>query len=280
MNIDDIFSQRKRRWNKLISVRKSTESQERECPQCKHSTPVRMLAANHWICGECNYYFSMTPKDRLELVCDEDSFKELYAKLKSSDPLHFPEYEKKLESCRRKTGQQDAVVTGICKIADKRAAIAVLDSRFLMGSMGTVVGEKIVRLTEYAGKKKLPLIIFSASGGARMQEGLFSLMQMAKTGAAIEKYKEAGGLFISCLTNPTTGGVSASFASLGDIILAEPNALICFAGPRVIEQTIGQKLPEGFQRAEFLLEHGMVDRIVERGELRDVLARILAMHTK
>ncbi len=280
MNIDDIFSQRKRRWNKLISVRKSTESQERECPRCKHSTPVRMLAANHWICGECNYYFSMTPKDRLELVCDDDSFKELYAKLKSSDPLHFPEYEKKLESCRRKTGQQDAVVTGICKIADKRAAIAVLDSRFLMGSMGTVVGEKIVRLTEYAGKKKLPLIIFSASGGARMQEGLFSLMQMAKTGAAIEKYKEAGGLFISCLTNPTTGGVSASFASLGDIILAEPDALICFAGPRVIEQTIGQKLPEGFQRAEFLLEHGMVDRIVERGELRDVLARILAMHTK
>lgn len=173
---------------------------------------------------------------------------------------------------------QDAFLAGVGKIDNRKVAIGVLDGRFLMGSMGTAVGEKIVRLTEYAKKKNLPLIIFSASGGARMQEGLFSLMQMAKTAAAIEQFKQKGGLFISCLTNPTTGGVSASYASLGDIILAEPGALICFAGPRVIEQTIGQTLPEGFQRAEFLLEHGMIDCIVERKDFRDTLSSILQMH--
>ena len=169
---------------------------------------------------------------------------------------------------------------GIGKIGGIRAAVGVLNGQFLMGSMGTVVGEKIARLTEYAGKKKLPLILFSASGGARMQEGLFSLMQMAKTAAAVERFQKDGGLFVSYLTNPTTGGVSASYASLGDIIIAEPDALICFAGPRVIQQTIGETLPEGFQHAEFLLEHGMIDMIVERKSMKETIKRLLVLHGK
>jgi acetyl-CoA carboxylase carboxyl transferase subunit beta len=209
---------------------------------------------------------------------DDKSFRELYAQVKTGNPNSFPGYEKKVEANRLKTGQQDAVVTGTCRIGGVKTAVAVMDKRFLMGSMGIAVGEKITRLTEYAMKRKLPLIIFAASGGARMQEGLFSLMQMAKTTAAIEKFKDAGGLFISYLTNPTTGGVSASFASLGDIIIAEPGALICFAGPRVIEQTIGQKLPEGFQHSEFLLEHGMIDMIVDRKDMKQTLSKILKMH--
>ena len=171
-------------------------------------------------------------------------------------------------------------MTGIGQIEGEKAAVAVLDGTFFMGSMGTVVGEKIARLAETAQRKRLPLVIFSASGGARMQEGLFSLLQMAKTAGAVENFKDAGGLFISCLTHPTTGGVSASYASLGDILIAEPGALIGFAGPRVISQTIGQELPESFQRAEFLLEHGMLDMVVERQELRGVIARLLRMHKR
>ena len=176
------------------------------------------------------------------------------------------------------TGLKDAVVTGECTIRGYRAVIGIMDSNFMMASMGSVVGEKITRAFEYATEHKLPVILFTASGGARMQEGIISLMQMAKTTAAIEKFKDAGGLFISYLTNPTTGGVSASFASLGDIIIAEPGALICFAGPRVIEQTIGQKLPEGFQHSEFLLEHGMIDMIVDRKDMKQTLSKILKMH--
>ena len=220
----------------------------------------------------------MPPMERLELIGDSKSFREMHAGVRTKNPLNFPGYEKKLDGNRRKTGTEDAFVAGMMRIKDVKIAVGVLDSRFLMGSMGTVVGEKIALLAEYAGKKKMPLIIFSASGGARMQEGLFSLMQMAKTAAAIEKFKKNGGLFISCLTNPTTGGVSASFANLGDIILAERDALICFAGPRVIEQTIGEKLPEGVQHAEFLLEHGMLDMVVKRSEMQDVLYRLLVMH--
>ena len=278
MNIDDIFTQRKKRWNKLIKVRKNIPA-EVECPHCHTMYEYQDISDKYWVCGKCDYHFPIKPIDRIEMISDEDSFKELYATLKTTDPLQFPDYEKKLEKLRRKTGSNEAVVTGVCKISGIKTAIAVMDSRFLMGSMGTVVGEKIVRLTEYATKKKLPLIIFCASGGARMQEGLFSLMQMAKTSAAIENFKKNGGLYISCQTNPTTGGVSASFASLGDIIISEPGALICFAGPRVIEQTIGQKLPNGFQKAEFLLEHGMLDMIVERSELRETLYTLLRMHT-
>ncbi len=198
--------------------------------------------------------------------------------MESEDPLSFPGYKKKLSEVQERTDEKDAVITGVAAIKMIQTAIAVMDSRFFMGSMGTVVGEKITLLAEYAAKEEIPLIIFAAGGGARMQEGLFSLMQMAKTSAAIERYKESGGLFISVLTDPTTGGTNASFASLGDIIIAEPNALICFAGPRVIEQTLGQTLPEGFQRAEFLQEHGMIDIIAERRDQRDLLGNILKLH--
>ena len=279
MTISDVFVRRKLRWNSLMNLRSGKKPVKKsKCPECDSQLDYNELTNNRFICPKCGYYISIPPMDRINMIIDEDSFKELYASLKSRNPIDFPEYEKKLEINRRKTGQQDAVVTGTCRINNYKAAVAVLDSRFLMGSMGTVVGEKIARLAEYAMKRKLPLIIFSASGGARMQEGLFSLMQMAKTSAAIQKFKDNGGLFISYLTNPTTGGVSASFASLGDIIIAEPDALICFAGPRVIEQTIGQKLPPDFQHSEFLLEHGMIDMIVERKYMKNTLGLLLGMH--
>ena len=279
MTISDVFVRRKLRWNSLMNLRSGKKPVKKsKCPECDSQLDYNELTNNRFICPKCGYYISIPPMDRINMIIDEDSFKELYASLKSRNPIDFPEYEKKLEINRRKTGQQDAVVTGTCRINNYKAAVAVLDSRFLMGSMGTVVGEKIARLAEYAMKRKLPLIIFSASGGARMQEGLFSLMQMAKTSAAIQKYKDNGGLFISYLTNPTTGGVSASFASLGDIIIAEPDALICFAGPRVIEQTIGQKLPPDFQHSEFLLEHGMIDMIIERKDMKKTLGLLLGMH--
>ncbi|MFQ7684739.1 MAG: acetyl-CoA carboxylase carboxyltransferase subunit beta, partial [Lawsonibacter sp.] len=191
-----------------------------------------------------------------------------------------PGYEAKLDGARRRTGMNEAVVTAAGRIGGQRVAVGALDSRFFMGSMSAAVGEKVTRLVEYADKYKLPLILFSASGGARMQEGILSLMQMAKTSAAIRRFSDAGGLYISVFTHPTTGGVTASFASLGDVTLAEPGALIGFAGPRVIRQTIGQELPDGFQRAEYLEEHGFVDQIVPRGQLRDTLAQLLALHRK
>ncbi len=221
---------------------------------------------------------ALSAKDRISLVCDEESFHEMNRYMNTADPLSFPDYDKKLKAMKKKLGTTDAFTAGVAKIFGIPVAIGVLDSHFFMGSMGTAVGEKVARLTEFADKKRLPLIIFSASGGARMQEGLFSLMQMAKTAAAVKRFKENGGMFISFLTNPTTGGVSASFAGLGDIILAEPNALIGFAGPRVIEQTIGRKLPDGFQRSEFLLEHGMIDGIVKREDIRSTLYTILKMY--
>ena len=263
MTISDVFVRRKLRWNSLMNLRSGKELVKKsKCPECDSQLDYDELKNNSFICPKCGYYISIPPIDRINMIIDEDSFKELYASLKSRNPIDFPEYEKKLEINRRKTGQQDAVVTGTCRINNYKAAVAVLDSRFLMGSMGTVVGEKIARLAEYAMKRKLPLIIFSASGGARMQEGLFSLMQMAKTSAALKRHSDEGNLSVCVLTDPTTGGVTASFAMLGDIILAEPNALVGFAGPRVIEQTIGEKLPEGFQRSEFLQSHGFVDAIV------------------
>lgn len=277
----DSFLLKRKKLNSLLKLRYNAEEEETmECPKCYGTTHLKTLRRKNFVCPDCNYYFAMSPYDRIDLIGDDESFRELSAHLRSTNPLKFPGYVKKLEVNREKTGFDDAIVTGTIKIDGMKAAIGILDGRFLMGSMGSVVGEKIALLAEYAAKKKLPLIIFSASGGARMQEGLFSLMQMAKTSAAVEKYKESGGVFISCLTNPTTGGVSASYASLGDIIIAEPDALICFAGPRVIEQTIGEKLPEGFQHSEFLLDHGMLDMIVERNELKSVLSRLIKMHQK
>ncbi|MBQ9061682.1 MAG: acetyl-CoA carboxylase carboxyl transferase subunit beta [Eubacterium sp.] len=214
----------------------------------------------------------------LEDLFDPDTFHALFPAIESDDPIHFPGYRRKLKELRRVTGMSDAVQAGYGKIGGMTVCAAALNRAFLMGSMGTVVGETVTRITELAAEKHVPLILFSASGGARMQEGMFSLMQMAKTSAAIERFRRDGGLYISVLLHPTTGGVSASFAMLGDIILAEPGALIGFAGPRVIEQTIGEQLPPGFQRAEFQLEHGFVDRIVPREEMRPVLQQILRLH--
>lgn len=278
--MSEVFLLKRKKLDSLKKMRDSYSGREEivECPECQEKMARQMLAMKRFVCPECGHYYAVSPRERIAMVCDEDSFKEMDAGLKSKNPIGFPGYRNKLDVMKAKTGLEDAVVTGVAKIEGQRVAIGVLDSSFLMGSMGTVVGEKIARLAEHARRKKLPLVIFSASGGARMQEGLFSLMQMAKTAAAVETFKNTGGLFISVLTNPTTGGVSASYASLGDIMIAEPNALICFAGPRVIAQTIGQELPEGFQRAEFLLEHGMLDMVVERQDLRSMLGRILRLH--
>ena len=216
----------------------------------------------------------------LSLLLDQSTFRELDAGLASADPLGFPGYPAKLDQARRRTGMNEAVVTALGRMGGQKVAAGVLDSRFFMGSMSAALGEKVTRLIELAGKNRLPLILCSASGGARMQEGILSLMQMAKTAAALERFSQKGGLYVSVLTHPTTGGVTASFASLGDITLAEPGALIGFAGPRVIEQTIGETLPEGFQRAEYLLEHGFLDAIVPRPQLRDTLIQLLRLHGK
>ena len=252
----------------------------KKCNKCGQPIYVENVVNNDYICPKCGGYFRIHAYRRIEMVIDAGTFVEWNKEMEFSNPLEFPGYEKKVQAAKEKTGLDEAIVTGKGCIYGQETAIGVCDARFLMSSMGQVVGEKITRMVERATKEKLPVIIFACSGGARMQEGIVSLMQMAKTSAALKKHHEAGQLFISVLTDPTTGGVTASFAMLGDIILAEPNALIGFAGPRVIEQTIGQKLPEGFQRSEFLLEHGFIDKIVERSNQKFVLADILKMHKK
>ena len=249
-----------------------------KCSACGRPILSHKYRENLRVCPYCGAHGVFGVRDRLSATVDEGSFRELFRTVTSNDPLDFPGYEEKLAGLEQKLGLREAVVTGTCRIGGCKAAIAVMDSRFIMGSMSSAVGERITRLAEYAAKKKLPLIVFSASGGARMQEGIFSLMQMAKTSAAIARLGEAGCLYISVFTNPTTGGVTASFASLGDIILAEPGALIGFAGPRVIEQTIKQKLPEGFQRAEFQQECGFVDEVVPRAAMRKKLIQLLKLH--
>lgn len=253
---------------------------EVQCPKCAAAVTRQALGKNLFVCTNCGYHHPIGAYFRLSLILDSGSFRELDEGMTAGDPLHFPGYREKLNAAQEKTGLNEAVVTATGRIDSRKVAVGVLDSRFLMGSMSAVVGEKITRLIEYAMKNRLPLILFSASGGARMQEGILSLMQMAKTSAALAKFSQKGGLYISVLTDPTTGGVTASFASLGDITLAEPGALIGFAGPRVIEQTIGQKLPEGFQRAEYLEEHGFVDQIVPRRALRRTLSQLLTLHTR
>lgn len=252
----------------------------RKCNKCGQPIYVEDVKNNYYVCPKCGGYFRVHAYRRIEMLLDEGSFEEWNQEMEFSNPLDFPGYEKKVEAAREKTKLREAIVTGKGLIEGQEAAVGVCDARFLMSSMGHVVGEKITQMVERATKEQLPVIIFACSGGARMQEGIVSLMQMAKTSAALKRHHEAGQLFISVLTDPTTGGVTASFAMLGDIILAEPGALIGFAGPRVIQQTIGQKLPEGFQRAEFLLEHGFVDKIVKRSEQRDTIAAILRMHKK
>ena len=249
-----------------------------KCENCKEILYKETLRENLSICPNCGHYFRMHIKRRLEQVIDEGTFKEFDLKIDTINPLDLEEYKKKLKQLRDRTGLEEAISCGTGKINGEEVVIGIMDSSFFMGSMGAVVGEKITYSIEKAIELKLPLIIFSVSGGARMQEGIISLMQMAKTTAALTKLDDAGGLFISVLTDPTYGGVTASFASLGDIILAEPGAMIGFAGPRVIEQTIGENLPEGFQTAEFLLEHGFVDKIVERKDLKDTLSQIIKYH--
>lgn len=250
----------------------------RKCNKCGQPIYVEDVTNNFYVCPKCGGYFRVHAYRRIEMLIDEGTFEEWDAKMEFSNPLNFPGYEKKVQAAKERTKLNEAIVTGKGRIGGQETAFGVCDARFLMSSMGHVVGEKITRMVERATSEKLPVIIYACSGGARMQEGIVSLMQMAKTSAALKKHHEAGQLFISVLTDPTTGGVTASFAMLGDIILAEPNALIGFAGPRVIEQTIRQKLPEGFQRAEFLLEHGFVDKIVERKDQKEVLAQILRLH--
>ena len=250
----------------------------RKCNACKAAVFADEVKQNHYICPHCGNYFHVPAYRRIKMVVDRKSFTEWDVHMEEQNPLQYKGYEEKIRSLREKTGLDEAVVTGKCTIKGTPTALGVCDCRFMMSSMGEVVGEKITRVFERATKERLPVILYICSGGARMQEGLVSLMQMAKTSMAIRKHSDAGILYVPVLTDPTTGGVTASFAMLGDIILAEPKALIGFAGPRVIEQTIGQKLPKGFQRAEFLLEHGFVDKIVEREEQRSVLADILKLH--
>jgi len=274
------FAQRRDRLLTYQAMRDKKIARRTACPACGAESESQDWHNKGQVCPRCGYHAPIGAYYRLEMILDQGTFQELEEKLSPADPLDFPGYAEKVRRLEEETGLRDAAVAALGKVQGRKAVFAVLDSRFFMGSMGTAVGEKIARCAEYATKHKLPLIIFSASGGARMQEGIFSLMQMAKTAAAIQRFQDKGGLYISCLTHPTTGGVTASFASLGDIMLAEPGALIGFAGPRVIEQTIGEKLPEGFQRSEYLLDHGFLDQIVPRTQWRQVLGRLLALHDK
>jgi len=250
----------------------------RKCKKCGKTLYAQDLRDNYKVCSKCGYHFRIKAHHRIAMVLDEGSFRQLNNDLPVVNPLDFPEYEEKLAGLKERTGLDEAVVTGVGQIDGQDTVIAVMDASFFMGSMGSVVGEKITSAIEEATRLMLPIIIFCCSGGARMQEGMISLMQMAKTSAALKRHADMRLPYFSVLTDPTTGGVTASFAMLGDVILAEPGALIGFAGPRVIEQTIGQKLPKGFQEAEFLLEHGFVDAIVKREELKDTLSHLIRMH--
>ena len=249
-----------------------------KCPRCQGTSPLSKYEELHRVCPKCNYHGRLSSTERIAITVDKGSFRELNGGMKSANPLDFPDYSEKQAELRAATGLSEAVITGTATIKGSPVVIGVMDSRFMMGSMGSVVGEKITRAFEYATEKKLPVVMFTASGGARMQEGIVSLMQMAKTSGAVKLHSEAGGLYISVMTDPTTGGVTASFASLGDIIIAEPKVLIGFAGRRVIEGTIKQRLPEDFQLAEFMHDKGFVDMIVERRKMRSVLSHLLKLH--
>lgn len=247
-----------------------------KCPGCGATLPLQALQDNLWVCPHCDHHYRMHAADRIAAIFD--TFNVFNHIIKTKDPLNFPGYQQKIDSLSESMGVYDAVVCGEATIAEKQVIAVIMDTNFLMGSMGSVVGEKVTRAFERALKQKKPVLLFSASGGARMQEGLISLMQMAKTSGAVGKFDQAGGLYINVITDPTTGGVTASFAMLADIILAEPNALIGFAGPRVIEQTMKKPLPEGFQRSEFLQDKGFVDAIVNRADMKATLLKLLELH--
>jgi acetyl-CoA carboxylase carboxyl transferase subunit beta len=280
--LKDIFTKTKKK--KYATIPSETAKQDvpegimTKCPNCKKIMYTKELVKNLKVCFHCQYHHTMNSKERLESFLDANSFEEINANMISENPLNFPDYIEKLEKDREKTKINEAVVTGTGTVNGQKIAVAVMDSTFRMGSMGSVVGEKITRAIEKADELGVPFIIFTASGGARMQEGVLSLMQMAKTSVALKRFSDNGGLIISIMTHPTTGGVSASFASLGDYNLAEPGALIGFAGRRIIEQTIREELPEDFQTAEFLLKHGQLDAVIPRTELKDKISAILSIH--
>lgn len=263
---------------KIQTTKKDGFSGWLKCTHCHELIHANELEQNSNCCPKCDYHYRLSADERIKNIADTDTFQEMFQYIKPTDPLGFKDsesYTSRLKNAAEKSGRDDAVIVGTCKIEGKATALGVLDFNFMAGSMGSVVGEKLTLIIEHALMNKLPLVIFSTSGGARMQESILSLMQMAKTSAALANLHDAGIPYISVLTNPTTGGVTASFASLGDIIIAEPNALICFAGPRVIEQTIGHQLPPGAQQSEFLLKHGMIDCIVKRHELKSKLAHFI-----
>ena len=250
-----------------------------KCPVCKNPVLSADLNENNKVCPKCGYHFRIAARQRIRITADEGSFREFDAEMTSENVIDFPDYTRKLKNARINSGENESVITGLASIGGYPVVLCVMNSQFMMGSMGRVTGEKITRAFEYATENKLPVVVFTVSGGARMQEGILSLMQMAKTSGAVKRHSDEGLLYITVLTDPTTGGVTASFAMEGDIILSEPKALIAFAGPRVIEQTIRQKLPKDFQSAEFLLEKGFIDAVVPRGEMRDTLTKILRLHS-
>ncbi len=290
MGLEELFNVVKTRFNaspeeekaekaeKAVSPVRVPDNMLFKCPRCLNVIMTDELEKNLRVCSECGYHARMSAPDRIRLIADKDSFTEFDADMVSKNPIDFPDYEAKQQKLRETTGLKDAVITGECTVRGERCVMGVMDSRYMMASMGSVVGEKITRAFEYATEKRLPVIMFTASGGARMQEGIVSLMQMAKTSGAVARHSDAGLLYITVITDPTTGGVTASFASLGDIIIAEPKVLVGFAGRRVIEGTIKQRLPDDFQSAEFMLEHGFADMIVERKSLRRTIAHILNLH--
>ncbi|MDQ0224617.1 acetyl-CoA carboxylase, carboxyltransferase subunit beta [Bacillus sp. 7586-K] len=283
--LKDLFTKptkpKKRKYAQIPSEQAKQDVPEgivMKCPSCKKIIYSKEVNKNLKVCINCGYHYQMNAKERIASLFDENSFVEYDKEMVSKNPLNFPGYEEKLEKDRSKTKQNEAVVTGEGLINGFKTTVAIMDASFRMGSMGSVVGEKITRTIERANEQGLPFIIFTASGGARMQEGVLSLMQMAKTSSALKIFSDNGGLIISVMTHPTTGGVSASFASLGDYNFAEPGALIGFAGRRIIEQTIREDLPEDFQTSEFLLKHGQLDAVIHRQELKETLANILDIH--
>lgn len=274
--MDNIISSVKRK----LGFGKKDKDSTMTCPKCSCVKPLSEVMGNYSVCPECGYNYRLSARERIDMITDSGSFEELFGNISSVDFLEFPKYSDKLTDAKAKTGEKEAVVCGTAKIGGEKCALFVMDSRFIMASMGGAVGEKITRTFEYATEHDLPVIGFTASGGARMQEGVLSLMQMAKISGAVKRHSNAGNLYITVLTDPTTGGVTASFAMEGDIILAEPKALVGFAGRRVIEQTTKSKLPDNFQTSEFLLVHGFVDKIVKREKQKTIITELLKMHSK
>lgn len=273
--LEDIFNVVKKRFN---DDEQASEKPSFKCPRCQSEVSLESYEELRRVCPKCNYHGRLSARERIAITVDKNSFVEYDADMLSCNPIDYPEYKEKQEELRETTGLKDAVITGEATVKGSPVVIGVMDSRYMMASMGSVVGEKITRAFERAQEKNLPVVLFTASGGARMQEGIVSLMQMAKTSGAVKLHSDNGGLYITVLTDPTTGGVTASFASLGDIIIAEPKVLVGFAGRRVIEGTIKQRLPDDFQLAEFMQEKGFVDMIVERRRMRSVLSHLLKLH--